>query len=743
MKDFESTLNSLKSFGDLLNLLDKTTPIKLLFKLSQKFLQIRNKITKELDALSRQGFDDPEDLSTVYVQPKCQHHNPADKDEREPRSAVRSPVFETLFDFFDDDDGDYHIRDGRTQMFILSDAGMGKTSLLLMLKLFHLIDFWPKDYRCELLKLGEDTLDKIKAIESPRNTLLLLDALDEDKTALGRIDARLQELLSHTTQFYRVILTCRTQFFPGTELDPFGQPGFVVASNFRSPMFFLSLFDNRQVNEYLDKRFAKRADIEQLKQRALKILGSMESLRFRPLLLAHIEDLTKPSKQHWNLYTVYEILMNTWLRRETQKIQRLHPDSENLPKHEDLRRACIWVADWMQRKSKRSINDNELQTLLKLDKNIAYLEEFNMGGRSLLNRNSLKELRFSHYTFQEFLLVYGLKTKYLKTQTRIRATDQMLRFLDAANYFQSALSKASFPNVNLIGRDLSYKNLQDADLQNSDLSNANLQYANLTRANLLGARLNNTKFDHAIFQETYGYPFQDKLLDGNLAPEVILLKGGFFLMGQEDIPDALPIHEVEIKGFAIGRYPVTFNEYDLFCIMTKRKILKDKGWGRKYRPVINISWKDAAAYCAWLSKQTNYEYRLPTEAEWEYACRAGSNTMYYFGDNEEKLSEYAWYLENAEGKTHPVGEKKPNVWGLYDMHGNIWEWTASVYAKKYKRQETQIANTNDVRSRAIRGGAWRYNYNFCYCAERASLTPGLSNIDCGFRVLRKIKARVG
>jgi formylglycine-generating enzyme required for sulfatase activity len=130
---------------------------------------------------------------------------------------------------------------------------------------------------------------------------------------------------------------------------------------------------------------------------------------------------------------------------------------------------------------------------------------------------------------------------------------------------------------------------------------------------------------------------KDKLRNGDSGPVMIKLPGGRFRMGDiQGIGDSdeLPVHEVELDSFAICRYPVTFFKYDAFCSAMNRKKPDDNGWGRGHRPVVNVNWQDATEYCQWLSKETGHMYRLPTEAEWEYACRAGSSSVYCFGDEE-------------------------------------------------------------------------------------------------------------
>jgi len=216
--------------------------------------------------------------------------------------------------------------------------------------------------------------------------------------------------------------------------------------------------------------------------------------------------------------------------------------------------------------------------------------------------------------------------------------------------------------------------------------------------------------------------FRDKLKDGTDAPAMVWLPKGKFKMGSNEFDWEKPIHKVTINyELAVGKYPATFAEYDKFCDLTKRQKPKDEGWGRGNRPVINVNWHDARDYCEWLSEQTGQHYRLLSEAEWEYACRAGSTGKYCFGDDVHQLGSYGWFSGNSGGKTHPVGEKKPNQFGLYDMHGNVLEWCADVWHKNYNGAPMD-GNAwiigGDSKYYLLRGGSWYGDGNNLRCAYR-------------------------
>ena len=179
-------------------------------------------------------------------------------------------------------------------LFVLSDAGMGKTALLTMLKLAHLTSFWPKKTICILKKLGENTINELTEIKDRTKTILLLDSLDEDTQAFGRVTERVLEILKETQNFEKVIITCRTQFFPKVEGDPFGRENMINLGGYICPVIYLSYFSDTHVRLYLEKRFKKKFlffSNETKMNEAADMVFRMGALKFRPMLLSFIDDL--------------------------------------------------------------------------------------------------------------------------------------------------------------------------------------------------------------------------------------------------------------------------------------------------------------------------------------------------------------------------------------------------------------------------------------------------------------------
>ncbi len=211
-----------------------------------------------------------------------------------------------------------------------------------------------------------------------------------------------------------------------------------------------------------------------------------------------------------------------------------------------------------------------------------------------------------------------------------------------------------------------------------------------------------------------------------------------------------PQHKVTIsKSFQLGKYEVTLGQFKKFIIAAGRDDLLTDDF-MKYNnhgdsaAVCKVSWNDAQAFIRWLNKKEGGKhYRLPTEAEWEYAARAGSTSRYPWGDSSSSAGSYAWYEENAYdvGKkyAHTVGQKKPNFWGLYDMQGNVWEWCGDWYGEKYYRNSPLVdpQGPSSGEDRVFRGGSWDFSAYYLRSALRNFNSPGNRLSFVGFRLLRQ------
>jgi len=237
--------------------------------------------------------------------------------------------------------------------------------------------------------------------------------------------------------------------------------------------------------------------------------------------------------------------------------------------------------------------------------------------------------------------------------------------------------------------------------------------------------------------------FRDPLKDGGFGPEMVIVPSGRFRMGDLDgtgDADERPVHPVRFaQAFAIGRFTATFEEYDRFAQVGGRRRPKDFGWGRGNRPVVDVSWEEAGEYARWLSAQTGKPYRLPSEAEWEYAARAGTETAYWWGD------EIGVNRANCDGsgspwsnqQTAPVGSFPANPWGLHDTVGNVWEWVQDRWHGNYEGAPADGSawEQGDGAARVLRGGSWYNNPRRARAACRSHFDPGYRNINLGFRLV--------
>ncbi len=208
-----------------------------------------------------------------------------------------------------------------------------------------------------------------------------------------------------------------------------------------------------------------------------------------------------------------------------------------------------------------------------------------------------------------------------------------------------------------------------------------------------------------------------------------------------------PVHEVYVDGFWMGKYEVTNAQYRRFRSGHDSGDYKGKSFNENDQPVVNVSWNDADAFAEWLSKKTGHKFRLSTEAEWEYACRAGTTTPFYFGDtisaDQANYDGRHVYGSGRKGiyrkKTTRAGSFPANAFKLHDMHGNVWEWCRDWYKKDFfSKSSRNNPECEDLSShyRVLRGGSWNYNPWHLRCANRHWFTPDYRNFVFGFRLIR-------
>lgn len=263
-------------------------------------------------------------------------------------------------------------------------------------------------------------------------------------------------------------------------------------------------------------------------------------------------------------------------------------------------------------------------------------------------------------------------------------------------------------------------------------------------------------------------PYKESIEHTDATIDLVPIPGGSFQMGSPDdqdgrLPDEGPLVDVEISPFWMSKYEVTWSAFEIWMFdldIKRRQNAKtepndrDKaadefqisqptqpytdmsfGMGKKGYPAISMTQTAARVFCEWLSAKTGRYYRLPTEAEWEYACRAGSKTAYAFGDDPSELDEFGWSVENSEERYHPVGKKKPNAWGLYDMHGNVAEWVLDQYdsgtyaAYSGNKVLNPLVIPTKEWGRVVRGGSWQDDPALLRSAARGRSIPDWKKQD--------------
>jgi len=567
---------------------------------------------------------------------------------------------------------------------ILADSGMGKTAFMVNLYMtwhsffnlrqrqnhqMKLFRFQPPD-----LENPVDIIDRIKALkdEEAKNTILLLDGLDEDPYILSKDPsisdekaflARLNKIASNTIRFCDVVITCRTQYFPEEELQDY-------ELNIRKPnggfyklnKYYLFPFSDKEVGKYLNKKYGRLKFWNwPKKEKAQKLVKNSHKLMSRPMLLSYLDDLVLEEKSYRFSHQIYETLIEKWLIRESEKWKKSEAqEAFRLNLRKLARETALQIyQNWRSTGVLYLSKDDAVQ--------IAQTHNFELKpeevkGKSLLTCDPLLNWKFAHKSILEYFLAKACVEDWPF------AASFNFAGMDMAKHFYLEMA----PEFNALN--------------------------------------------------------------------FVKVEGGTFQMGDEkgDLHGACrPVHQVAVADFYIGKTPVT------------QKHWRDIMGGNPSRfkdcndcPVENVSWNEAQAFIEKLNAKTGRKFRLPTEAEWEYAGRGGNKATalnLYAGSND--LEEVGWYDKNSQRKTHPVATQKPNELGLYDMSGNVWEWCQDWYGEKYydecKKNGTveNPAGPENGSRRVLRGGSWYDDAQYCRSANRYHNSPDNRYDDIGFRLV--------
>jgi formylglycine-generating enzyme required for sulfatase activity len=739
-----------------------------------------------------------------YVTPFCQDIDPGGGEEPRALYGVKQNLFDAL------DDALTHPTEFR-YLILLADSGMGKTSALLNYYARH-IRSPRRGRRFDLAAIplgGPDADKRIAAIENQGSTVLFLDALDEDTLANVDHIERVRDLLKLTRGFTRVVITCRTQFFPKDEEIPketgilkVGSRAAGESAEYIFHKLYLSPFTDDQVKRYLRRRypFWRRGR----RRTAFEMIRKIPSLVVRPMLLAHIDDLVRAGRQINSSCDLYEEMIEAWLTREQGFIK----DKESLRQFSELLAVDLY--------SNRQTRGGEFVPRADLAGLAATwavpIDDWLLGSRSLLNRDAQGNYKFAHRSIMEYLCVKkfvegpttldelewtdhmslfarelflssrspngpsapGIDTtswragrctalikavlyaeerltdperQYRSADDGLRALkEKMLRDADGSGAAVGGSSPACIALMTLMSVYRSFNELAGAaecgeqalaaaraiedkigildDLANIYEAMGQLESAiergehetrlleeiGSTGASLIRSRIQ--LWREKLFVLGTGFKFETVTLDASgqvnlrstrevrqfteeLAAGVVLelvrIPGDCFTMGSPrneflSTDAERPQHRVTTSPFHVGKFPVTQAQWRVVAGWPKvtQDIAADPSrFKGDERAVEQVSWQEAMEFCERLSQKTGETYRLPTEAEWEYACRAGTETPFGFGEtitpefvNHDGNHPYGGARKGQYRKeTTPVGSLGvPNQFGLYDMHGNVWEW---------------------------------------------------------------------
>jgi formylglycine-generating enzyme required for sulfatase activity len=637
-----------------------------------------------MKSIGVQGFDADiiERATRYFIRTSCTNVDPGKEAEiRHALTATREDLFEVTDRFIEEDTPIHHL-------LVLADSGTGKTTFVLNYYAYKQSKLSGKGQHIAVVPLGhpdaDELIQKILDAENEfpgQRTNLFLDAFDEDTKAVEDHIERLKELMEKCRDFRRVVITCRTQFFkrdeeipPDTGIVRFGprRAGQKAVYEFRK--IYIAPFDDDDIRRYIDRRYPLWAFAT--RKKALQTALKIPMLSVRPMLLAHIPDLIDEGRDFHHVTELYEIMVEAWLERE----------SDWIPKKKLLDFSERVAIDIFAKRGERDMERIPHDDLCELIKDWDLEEpKWKFTGRSLLNRDAEGNFKFAHRSIMEFLFVQRFVHLPMEQRLNLEWTEQMKTFL-----------------LELIERKPELTEMQRVDLRHVNLS---------------GIDLGDRNFAEADWRGSY--------LDNSVGMRFVWIPPGSFVRLGKDV--------ILTKGFFLQTTPVTQNQW-MSVMGNNPSQFKDSG---PDAPVEKVSWKDAQTFIQELNRSENEAlYRLPTEAEWECACRAGTPTKYFFGNDPKDLKEYGWYEENSGSKTHPVGQLKPNPWGLFDMYGNVWEWCQDWYGEYPVGCAIDSMGPKSGEIRVIRSGSWLHLSRDCRSAYRDGVEPGARRNYLGFRLVR-------
>ncbi len=652
------------------------------------------------------------DKTRIYIPTQYQNASPTRQEE--PGFTHQYVSTSPLIPFFLEKAFNERV-EGERFYLILADSGMGKTTFMINLYLrYHAFFNRRRKFAMRLFKFSEkDTLTEIKAIPKTeaKNTILLLDALDEDPfivssdpnlTDAQAFQHRVDEIIEATRYFCEVVMTCRTQYFPGQEDNPYelnvkrpDEKGFYVLNK-----LYISPFTAAEVHQYLKKKYGWLPFWNRKKKlRAAQLVNQSRHLVMRPMMLSYIDDLLSDvGKKFETDYEIYETLIEKWLAREADKRKKKVEQPVFMDALHRVSQQTA-IAIWQAWQANKRLYLTKAEAVAISAQNGIDLKPEEVTGQSLLTCDGAGNWKFAHKSIMEFFLAKHVAENFSECKA-----------------------------FNFTGMDMARRFCQD-----------------------LG------------------------VLD------LVFLKGGTFLMGSPESETGRTKdetqHPVTVSDFYLSVFAVTVMQFEAFIEATGYQTDADKDGGsyfwsnkkwvkktgtnwrsdvkggvqvNKKHPVIHISWNDANAYCQWLSEKYGGVFRLPTEAEWEFACRAGTQTPFNTGSNlTTEQANYDGnfpYEKNPKGKylakTAPVGSYPANAWGLHEMHGNVVEWCQDWYGEKYydecKANGTVVnpAGASSGEYRVIRGGSWSSVAPRCRSALRIRRPPAAHRSHhLGFRLV--------